>query len=107
MLNPTDDVRIKHLRPLLPPAILMEEIPASEPACKTIAEARIAIGKALHGEDDRLLVVAGPCSIHDPKAGVEYARRLAEVAARECAARIGEVGVKRPACFCVISQPKL
>lgn len=81
MLNPTDDVRIKHLRPLLPPAILMEEIPASEPACKTIAEARIAIGKALHGEDDRLLVVAGPCSIHDPKAGVEYARRLAEVAA--------------------------
>ncbi len=82
MLNPTDDVRIKDLRPLLPPAILMEEIPASPAACATVAQARAQIAKVLRGEDDRLLLVVGPCSIHDPVAGLEYARRL-RVAAEE------------------------
>ncbi|MDH5670964.1 MAG: 3-deoxy-7-phosphoheptulonate synthase [Myxococcales bacterium] len=82
MLSPTDDIRIKGLRPLLPPAILMEEIPASERACGVIAEARKNIAAALRGDDDRLLVVVGPCSIHDPKAGLEYAQRLAAVAPR-------------------------
>ena len=76
MLNPTDDLRIKHLRPLLPPAILMEELPASERVCATIAQARTAIASVLHGQDDRLVVIAGPCSIHDPAAGLDYARRL-------------------------------
>jgi 3-deoxy-7-phosphoheptulonate synthase len=76
---PTDDVRIRHLKPLLPPAILMEEIPASERACATVATARAEIARILRGEDDRLLLVVGPCSIHDPKAGLEYAGRLAEV----------------------------
>jgi 3-deoxy-7-phosphoheptulonate synthase len=79
---PTDDVRIKDLKPLLPPAILMEEVPASERACATVASARAEIAKLLRGKDDRLLVVVGPCSIHDPKAGIDYAQRLAEVATR-------------------------
>jgi 3-deoxy-7-phosphoheptulonate synthase len=79
MLNPTDDVRILELRPLLPPAILMEEIPASENACAHVSRARDQIAKILRGEDDRLLVVVGPCSIHDPAAGLDYARRLAKV----------------------------
>jgi 3-deoxy-7-phosphoheptulonate synthase len=79
MRIPTDDVRIRHLKPLLPPAILMEEIPASEQVCATVARARAEIGRTLRGEDDRLLLVVGPCSIHDPKAGLDYAARLAEV----------------------------
>jgi 3-deoxy-7-phosphoheptulonate synthase len=80
MLNPTDDLRVKHLKPLLPPAILMEEIPAGEAACATVATARTQIGRILRGQDDRLLVVVGPCSIHDPIAGLEYARLLADAA---------------------------
>jgi 3-deoxy-7-phosphoheptulonate synthase len=79
MHTPTDDVRIKHLKPLLSPAILMEEIVASEQACATVAAARAGIGRILRAEDDRLLLVVGPCSIHDPAAGLDYARRLAKV----------------------------
>jgi 3-deoxy-7-phosphoheptulonate synthase len=77
----TDDLRIENLRPLLPPAILMEELPCPEEAAATIAQAREQIAAVVRGDDDRLLVVAGPCSIHDPAAGLDYARRLAKVAA--------------------------
>jgi 3-deoxy-7-phosphoheptulonate synthase len=80
MLTPTDDLRIRDLKPLLPPAILMEEIPAGERASATVAGARAQIGNILKGSDDRLLMVVGPCSIHDPPAGLDYARRLAEAA---------------------------
>jgi 3-deoxy-7-phosphoheptulonate synthase len=80
MLNPTDDVRIKDLRPLLPPAILMEEIPAGPEACRVVEQGRREVAAILKGQDDRLLVVVGPCSIHDPVAGLEYARRLRAVA---------------------------
>jgi 3-deoxy-7-phosphoheptulonate synthase len=80
MQTPTDDLRIKDLKPLLPPAILMEEIPVSEHAAEVVATARSQIGALLRGDEDRLLVVVGPCSIHDPKAGLDYARRLAKVA---------------------------
>jgi 3-deoxy-7-phosphoheptulonate synthase len=80
MLTPTDDLRIRDLKPLIPPAILMEEIPASPEACATVAGARSQIAKVLRGQDDRLMLVAGPCSIHDPQAGLDYARRLAEAA---------------------------
>ncbi|HKP56459.1 MAG TPA: 3-deoxy-7-phosphoheptulonate synthase [Polyangiales bacterium] len=80
MLNPTDDVRIKHLRPLLPPAILMDEIPAGVEACRVVDQGRREVAAILHGQDDRLLVVVGPCSIHDPVAGLEYAKRLRAVA---------------------------
>jgi 3-deoxy-7-phosphoheptulonate synthase len=78
MLTPTDDLRIRDLKPLLSPAILMEEIPASAEASATVARSRAQIAKMLRGEDDRLLLVVGPCSIHDPQAGLDYARRLAE-----------------------------
>jgi len=76
----TDDLRIENLRPLLPPAILMEELPCTEEGAATIAQAREQIAAIVRGDDDRLLVVAGPCSIHDPAAGLEYARRLAKLA---------------------------
>src|SRR5260221_2130472 len=76
MRHRTDDLRIQSLRPLLPPAILMEEVPVDEAGTAFIAETRGAVAGALHGQDDRLLVVVGPCSIHDPQAALEYARRL-------------------------------
>lgn len=72
----TDDVRIEGLRPLIPPAILMEEIHPGEDAITRISEARRQIGNVIHGKDDRLVVVVGPCSIHDPQAAIEYAKRL-------------------------------
>jgi 3-deoxy-7-phosphoheptulonate synthase len=80
MINSTDDVRIKDLRPLLPPAILMEEIPAHAEACKEVARGRREVAEILRGESDRLVVVVGPCSIHHPEAGLEYARRLRAIA---------------------------
>lgn len=73
---PTDDVRIEGLRPLMPPAILMEEIHPGEDAIGRIALARRQISDIAHGSDDRLLVVVGPCSIHDPQAALDYAKRL-------------------------------
>jgi 3-deoxy-7-phosphoheptulonate synthase len=73
---PTDDVRIEGLRPLIPPAILMEEVHPGEEAIGRIAEARQHISDIVHGKDDRLLVVVGPCSIHDPQAALDYAKRL-------------------------------
>ncbi len=72
----TDDVRIEGLRPLIPPAILMEEIHPGEEAIARISEARSRIGDIVHGKNDRLIVVVGPCSIHDPRAAIEYAKRL-------------------------------
>ncbi|HSN83040.1 MAG TPA: 3-deoxy-7-phosphoheptulonate synthase [Polyangiales bacterium] len=73
---PTDDVRIEGLRPLIPPAILMEEIHPGDAALARIAEARRQIADIVHGKDDRLVVVVGPCSIHDPDAALDYAQRL-------------------------------
>jgi 3-deoxy-7-phosphoheptulonate synthase len=78
MFHATDDLRIAGLRPLIPPAILMEEIPITERASTTVAEAREQATRVVRGQDDRMIVVAGPCSIHDPKAALEYAGRLAE-----------------------------
>ena len=73
---PTDDVRIDDLRPLIPPAILMEEIHPGDEAIARIATARREISDIVHGKDDRLLVVVGPCSIHDADAALDYAKRL-------------------------------
>jgi len=72
----TDDVRIKEINQLLPPVAVLEKYPATETASTTVFESRQAIHKILTGEDDRLLVVIGPCSIHDPKAAIEYGQRL-------------------------------
>ncbi|HAT10660.1 MAG TPA: 3-deoxy-7-phosphoheptulonate synthase [Planctomycetes bacterium] len=82
MLHRTDDLRIEGLSPLLPPAILMEELPLSERASETVAAGRAAVTRSLRGEDDRLVVVVGPCSIHDPAAALDYAARLKPVAQR-------------------------
>ena len=82
MFSRTDDVRIENLRPLLPPAILGEEIPISNDSEELVGLSRTNAANILHGRDDRLLVIAGPCSIHDPEAGLEYARRLKAVADR-------------------------
>ena len=76
----TRDLRVENIRPLLPPAILLEELPVSEAAAQTVARGREEVAKILWGEDDRLIVVIGPCSIHDPKAGMDYARRLRALA---------------------------
>ena len=72
----TDDLRIKEIKELTPPSHLLREFPCDEVASRTVHEARAAAHRILHGMDDRLLVVIGPCSIHDPDAALEYARRL-------------------------------
>ena len=76
MFQITDDLRIAELRPLTSPAILMEELPISEAVSNLITKTRRAAGNIVKGEDDRLLVIVGPCSIHDPDAALEYAGRL-------------------------------
>jgi 3-deoxy-7-phosphoheptulonate synthase len=82
MFKQTDDLRITEVRPLIPPAILLDEIPISERASNVVADARAAIAHALEGRDPRLVIVAGPCSIHDTKAAIEYAERLRRLAER-------------------------
>ncbi|HEV3030280.1 MAG TPA: 3-deoxy-7-phosphoheptulonate synthase [Polyangia bacterium] len=76
MLHDTDDLRIERVRPLIPPAILMENLPLSEAASTTVTEGRASITRVLPGQDDRLVVIVGPCSIHDVKAAREYAQLL-------------------------------
>jgi 3-deoxy-7-phosphoheptulonate synthase len=72
----TDDLRIRSFAPLSTPAELQRELPCTEPMSENVANARRALHRILHGEDDRLALVIGPCSIHDPKAAMEYAERL-------------------------------
>jgi len=76
LLHKTDDVRIREIKELAPPAHLFREFPASDRAVELVFETRRDIHRVLHGSDDRLLVVVGPCSIHDVKAAMEYATRL-------------------------------
>jgi len=76
MPQPIEDIRIKWTKVVLPPVFLEEEMPVSETAAATIADAREEIKAILKGSDDRLLVLAGPCSIHDDKAAREYAGLL-------------------------------
>ncbi len=80
MFQRTRDLRIDSFRPLIPPAILLEELPLSEAASNTVSRGRQEIARALNGRDDRLVVVVGPCSIHDPVAALDYARRLRALA---------------------------
>ncbi|MFT5320099.1 MAG: 3-deoxy-7-phosphoheptulonate synthase [Pseudohongiellaceae bacterium] len=77
-LQSTDDLRIKATRELLSPEQLLAEYPITEAASQTVFDARSGIQNILRGDDDRLFVIVGPCSIHDPKAALEYAERLAE-----------------------------
>ncbi|MBB3278047.1 MULTISPECIES: 3-deoxy-7-phosphoheptulonate synthase [unclassified Pseudoxanthomonas] len=72
----TDDLRIRKLEPLTPPAEVIAELPCDEAVSETVSRSREALHAILHGRDDRLAVVIGPCSIHDPIAAMEYAQRL-------------------------------
>jgi 3-deoxy-7-phosphoheptulonate synthase len=78
----TDDLRITEVRPLISPAILLEEIPITERASNVVSNTRAVIADALDGRDPRLVIVVGPCSIHDPGAALEYAGRLKPLADR-------------------------
>ncbi|KLR59522.1 3-deoxy-7-phosphoheptulonate synthase [Diaphorobacter sp. J5-51] len=75
-----DDLRIKAVRPLITPALLQEWQPAPDAAQTLVESSRVAISRVLHGQDDRLIVVVGPCSIHDHDQAMEYARLLKEQA---------------------------
>ncbi|MGH8659200.1 MAG: 3-deoxy-7-phosphoheptulonate synthase [Gammaproteobacteria bacterium] len=76
MLRPTDDLRIRSATEVIPPSELLHELPVSEKAAETVSQARETIQRILRGEDKRLLVISGPCSIHDVEAAREYAERL-------------------------------
>ncbi len=75
----TDDVRIREIKPLNTPSDLLSRLKESADSTHNILQTRAAIHRILHQADDRLLVIVGPCSIHDTKAGMEYAQRLLEV----------------------------
>lgn len=77
MTTSTDDLRILDIKPLASPAEVMGDLPASAQIGAVVSAARRRIHDILHGDDDRLVVVIGPCSIHDPVAAMDYARRLA------------------------------
>ncbi|WP_115584702.1 3-deoxy-7-phosphoheptulonate synthase [Xanthomonas arboricola] len=72
----TDDLRIRKIEALAPPSQLLSLLPCDERASETVTNSRAALHEILHGRDDRLAVVIGPCSIHDPVAAMEYAHRL-------------------------------
>lgn len=72
----TDDLRIKEIRELTPPSYLIREFPCGQLASSTVHIARHSAHDIIHGKDDRLLVIVGPCSIHDPAAAEEYAENL-------------------------------
>ena len=76
----TDDIHIDSIHQLIPPAILMEDTPVSDEMAALVANTRKQAEAILHGKDDRLLVVVGPCSIHDTEAALDYAARLKEYA---------------------------
>jgi 3-deoxy-7-phosphoheptulonate synthase len=78
----TQDLRIAAARPLIAPAVLQEELPLAPAGVATIAAARRAVAEVVAGRDRRLLVVVGPCSIHDPSSALEYAGKLRRLAAR-------------------------
>ncbi|HSO84026.1 MAG TPA: 3-deoxy-7-phosphoheptulonate synthase, partial [Thiocapsa sp.] len=75
-MQKTDDLRIREIKEVRSPSAVHQEFPISEAAAETVYSTRHAIQQILHGRDDRLLVVAGPCSVHDPRAALEYAQRL-------------------------------
>jgi 3-deoxy-7-phosphoheptulonate synthase len=76
LMKTTSDVRISESRPLIPPAVLAEEIPATQEQSDLVLSSRKVIQNILNGTDDRLLAIVGPCSVHDPQALLDYARQL-------------------------------
>jgi 3-deoxy-7-phosphoheptulonate synthase len=80
MFQRTDDLRITQVRPLIPPAILLEEIPISDRASNVVANSRRVLADVLDRRDPRLVAIVGPCSIHDTGAAREYAEKLQKAA---------------------------
>lgn len=78
MSHNTDDLRIREIKELSPPAHVMREFPCTREISSTVYQARRGLHDILHGASDRLAVVIGPCSIHNPVAAIEYAKRLIE-----------------------------
>ena len=74
--NLTDDVRIREIEEVIAPKRIIDEIPVSEEVSELVVSTRENIRKIIHGLDDRLLLIVGPCSIHDPNAAIDYAKRL-------------------------------
>ena len=79
MSHNTDDLRIREIKELNPPAHVMREFACTKEASDTVFAARQGMHRILHGMDDRMIVVIGPCSIHDTRAAIEYAKRLKPV----------------------------
>lgn len=76
MSHNTDDLRIREIKELTIPAQVMQDLPCSTEVARLVHDTRVAIHRILHGMDDRMVVIIGPCSIHDPKSALEYAGRL-------------------------------
>ena len=74
-----DDVRIEEVRPLISPALLLEELPCSDINFENVITSRSELQAICNGTDHRLVVIVGPCSIHDPAAALEYAQRLKQL----------------------------
>jgi 3-deoxy-7-phosphoheptulonate synthase len=81
-MSRVSDTRIAGYEPLLSPAALLDELPLGDAEAETVERTRAQVRAVLDGHDDRLLVVTGPCSVHDPKAALDYAVRLGELRAR-------------------------
>ena len=82
MPTDTDDLRIREIREMSTPAEVMRELPRIEAASRTVTRTRRAIHDILAGDDDRLVAIVGPCSVHDPAAALDYAARLAKLCHR-------------------------
>lgn len=76
MFSKTDDLRIQKIKQLLPPVALLEKFPADETTIETVLNCRNSIQNILNNQDHRLLVIIGPCSVHDPQAAIDYATKL-------------------------------
>jgi 3-deoxy-7-phosphoheptulonate synthase len=85
MYHNTDDLRIRSQHPLLTPALVLQDLPASEKATEVVTNSRKDAAKVISGQDDRLLVIVGPCSVHDTKAALEYAALLQKEAQKHAA----------------------
>ena len=80
MKENTDDLRVRSIETLTPPERILEVFPLTEKCRHVVAESRMALHRILHGADDRLVVIIGPCSIHDVTAAQEYGSRLVDFA---------------------------
>ncbi|NBN94064.1 MAG: 3-deoxy-7-phosphoheptulonate synthase [Verrucomicrobia bacterium] len=85
MYHNTDDLRIRSQHPLLTPALVLQDLPASEKATEVVTNARKDAAKVISGQDDRLMVIVGPCSVHDTKAALEYSALLQKEAQKHAA----------------------